>query len=163
MDLQWLLFSFSGRINRGKYWLVFLFNIIVPNVAGFFALAALGMYEIEPSSGEMPSFESPGLWIAGLMGLAIFVFSIWTTLAAAVKRLHDRDKSGWWMLVFGALPIALGAASGLMGDAGLVAILAACGVWLWGFIEFGCLKGTTGPNVYGPDPLPGEAGVANPA
>ena len=160
MDLQWLLFSFNGRINRAKYWLVFLFNMVVPNVAGVFALATLGAFEIEPASGE---FESPGLWIAGLMGLAIFVFSMWTTLAAAVKRLHDRNKSGWWILVFGVLPVALGAVSVLLRDAALVGILAACGVWLWGFIELGCLKGTAGPNAYGPDPLPAEASLPTPA
>jgi uncharacterized membrane protein YhaH (DUF805 family) len=157
MDLQWLLFSFGGRINRAKYWLVILINLIVPNVAGVIAAMVLGMSAIDFESGELPSAANPGLWIAGLIGLAIVVFSIWTGLAAGIKRLHDRNKSGWWILVFGALPVAFGAASGLMGDAGYIGLLAALGVWLWAFIELGCLKGTTGPNVYGPDPLPAVA------
>lgn len=156
MDLQTLLFSFEGRINRAKYWLVVLINIIVPNVAGIFAAMALGMSGIDPS-GAPPDPANPGLWIAALIGLAILVFSLWTSFAAGVKRLHDRGKSGWWILVFGGLPVALGAVSGVMGDAGLIFIVAALGVAVWALVEFGCLKGTTGPNAYGPDPIPAPA------
>src|SRR5687768_1832416 len=99
MDLQSLLFSFSGRINRAKYWFVVLINVIVPNVPALFLIAALGESEIDPSSG-LPSAASPGIWVAGVILLAIVVFSTWTTLASSIKRLHDREKSGWWVLVF---------------------------------------------------------------
>ena len=52
-------------------------------------------------------------------------------VAIGVKRLHDRNKTGWWMLII-LLPVIGG---------------------LWYLIECGFLKGTTGPNTYGPDPL----------
>ncbi|TWT96445.1 DUF805 domain-containing protein [Neorhodopirellula pilleata] len=48
-----------------------------------------------------------------------------------IKRWHDRDKSGWWVLI-NAIPILGG---------------------IWSFIECGCMKGTNGPNQFGPDPL----------
>lgn len=51
-------------------------------------------------------------------------------VATIVKRLHDRDESGWWSLVY-FIPV----------------------VCLWVFIKCGFLKGTPGPNRFGPDPL----------
>jgi len=48
-----------------------------------------------------------------------------------VKRYHDRDKSGWWILIL-FIP--------LVG-------------FIWFLIELGCLPGTPGPNRFGPDPL----------
>jgi uncharacterized membrane protein YhaH (DUF805 family) len=53
---------------------------------------------------------------------------IW--LAVAAKRWHDRGKSGWWTLIV------------------LVPFIG--GIWM--FVEAGCLRGTVGPNNYGPDP-----------
>ena len=39
----------------------------------------------------------------------------------------------------------------------LILMLASIGLSIWGFVEIACLKGTTGPNTYGPDPLPAAA------
>ena len=157
MDLQSLLFSFSGRINRAKYWFVVLINVIVPNVPALFLIGALGESEIDPSSG-LPSAASPGIWVAGVILLAIVVFSTWTTLASSTKRLHDREKSGWWVLVFWFGPAILIGIAGAVGDAvGSVFVVAAIALGLWGFVEIACLSGTTGPNAYGPDPLEAAA------
>ncbi|MCU0928710.1 MAG: DUF805 domain-containing protein [Burkholderiaceae bacterium] len=57
---------------------------------------------------------------------------LWPSLAISVKRWHDRDKSAWWVLV-GLIPVIGG---------------------LWLLIENGMLRGTPGPNRYGPDPVP---------
>ena len=56
---------------------------------------------------------------------------LWALIAVSAKRFHDREKSGWWQLI------------------SIIPIIG----WLWLFIELGCLKGTTGANKYGPDPL----------
>jgi uncharacterized membrane protein YhaH (DUF805 family) len=65
---------------------------------------------------------------------ALFVLvMIWPSLAVSVKRWHDRGKSGWFVLI-NFIPI-VGA--------------------IWSFVELGCLRGTPGDNVYGPDPLAG--------
>ena len=63
--------------------------------------------------------------------LAFGVLVTWISLAIAVKRYHDRDKSGWWVLII-FLPVIGG---------------------IWYLIECGFLRGTDGNNDYGPDPL----------
>ncbi len=67
-------------------------------------------------------------WI-GILLLTILI--IWVGFAVSVKRWHDRDKSGWWALII------------------LVPIVG----YIWSLIENGFLKGTEGPNRFGPDPL----------
>ncbi len=69
--------------------------------------------------------------VGGLVLLVVFVVAFWISLAAGVKRFDDRNKSGWWVLIV-FVPVIGG---------------------LWYLIECGFLKGTTGPNTYGPDPL----------
>lgn len=66
-----------------------------------------------------------------VIGLAYFVFSVWSGLALAVKRLHDRNKSGWFILIQ-FIP--------LIGT-------------IWYLVEVLLLKGTDGPNRFGEDPL----------
>jgi len=68
-----------------------------------------------------------GVWIVlAILYIALIVAS----LSAQVKRLHDRGRSGWFVLL-SLVPIAN----------------------IWIFIEVAFLKGTTGPNDFGPDPL----------
>ena len=43
----------------------------------------------------------------------------------------------------------------------MVLSLASLAISIWAIVELGCLKGTTGPNMYGPDPLPAEAGLTS--
>jgi uncharacterized membrane protein YhaH (DUF805 family) len=76
------------------------------------------------------------------------------------KRLHDRGKSAWWLVVFYLVPGVLGQfaeAAWFGGAAGMVMhyvlALAAFALTIWGFVETGCLRGTAGLNTYGPDPL----------
>ena len=57
---------------------------------------------------------------------------IWPGLAVQVKRWHDRGKSGWWVLIM-FVPLIGG---------------------IWALVELGFLRGTSGPNQYGDDPLP---------
>ena len=109
-------FDFSGRARRAEYWLFFLFYFVVSFVL-VFADGALGYY-----------IQSWGIGVLGsLFGLAMFI----PGLAVTVRRLHDRDMRGWWiLLVF--IPIL-----------GYLALL----------IIF-ILPGTKGSNRFGKDPLP---------
>ena len=68
----------------------------------------------------------------GVIGIIVSLAMIYPALAVYAKRWHDRGKSGWWTLI------------------GLVPIIG--GIWL--LVELGFLKGTDGPNHYGPDPVP---------
>ena len=112
MTLSQLLFTFEGRISRKAYW----FGALVLFAAG---LAASILDWV--LTGTMNSGMS---MIAGLVSFV-------AGLAISVKRWHDRDKSGWWVLIV------------------LVPFIG----WLWALIENGFLPGTPGPNRFGPDPL----------
>jgi uncharacterized membrane protein YhaH (DUF805 family) len=99
-----------------------------------------------------------GAGIYVLISVAVGVYSMWASLASSVKRLHDREKSGWWLLIWYIAPAVLVGIGAVIGDiAASVSFIAALAFYIWMFVELGCLKGTTGPNMYGPDPLPAEA------
>src|ERR1700681_4952524 len=86
MDWRSLLFSFRGRINRAKYWLallVFLVADIVLELVGW-------------ALGDGVTFQV----LSFVVNLAVFI----ATIAVCIKRLHDRDRSGWWLLLFYARP-----------------------------------------------------------
>jgi uncharacterized membrane protein YhaH (DUF805 family) len=76
------------------------------------------------------------------------------------ERLHDRDKSAWWLVVFYLVPGVLGQlakTAWFAGTTGMVLhytlALASFALTIWGFVEIGFLRGTAGSNAYGPDPL----------
>ena len=111
-DIDWmhLFFQFDGRINRAKWW-----------------LGVVGLWVAQGIIFAIFGRSDAGFTIAGL----IYLLLLWPLLAIYVKRFHDRDKSGWWVLI------------------GLIPIIG----FFWLLIELGMLEGTAGPNQYGPDPL----------
>jgi uncharacterized membrane protein YhaH (DUF805 family) len=145
MDWTSLLFSFHGRINRAKYWLIILIYVIVGLILGVIGLAL----------GQGVAMQVLG----GIVELVALVSS----LAAATKRLHDRGKSAWWLLVFYLVPgVLTGIGAGIELSSGPMALgviftIAGLAVGIWAFVELGCLRGTIGPNPYGPDPLGPQA------
>ena len=151
MDWGNLLFSYEGRINRAKFWLAVLVYAVASVVGAIIAF-------VSPS-------EVVGSLINGLVSLVAFVSGIFV----AIKRLHDRDKSGWWLVLFYVAPIVLAVIGGIAwmfaameeggagaGGLGFVCLAGAVAISVWAFVEFGCLRGTVGPNQYGPDPLEQE-------
>jgi|SRR4051794_6248413 uncharacterized membrane protein YhaH (DUF805 family) len=77
--------------------------------------------------------HSPTYYGTGILGILLGVALIYPAIALYAKRWHDRNKSGWWSLI------------------ALIPIIG--GIWL--LVELGFLRGTVGPNSYGPDPLQG--------
>ena len=121
---QW--FSFNGRISRKTWW---IFYFLIPIGINFAAGLLDGQFgtprnALPDKSGMGDVNMGPFSIIAGLVGL-------WVGLAGQAKRWHDRDNSGWWVLV-NFIP--------LIGS-------------LWAFIVAGFLRGTPGYNRFGPDPL----------
>ena len=97
-------------------------------------------------------FEFAALTVVIL--LLLYIPLIWIGLAIGAKRLHDRDKSAWWLLVFYVLPGILSSLGNQMDDLGfLILHVVSFAITVWAFVELGCLRGTLGPNQYGPDPL----------
>lgn len=80
--------------------------------------------------------------VLSLLGLLVtfMVISHWNFFAVSVKRLHDRNKSAWWLLLWYVIS-ALGGA--------LTFGIASLAVAIWVFVELGCLEGTPGRNRYG--------------
>jgi uncharacterized membrane protein YhaH (DUF805 family) len=142
-----LLFSFVGRINRGKYWLVMLIWIVA-SVAVVGATFGIAM-------------TSDGAMIGVIASLLVLVPSAVSAIAIGVKRLHDRNKSGWWILLLYMSPGVIDAVGQEVGSSGAIFSLASFAISVWAIVELGCLRGTDGPNTYGPDPL--EAGEEQPA
>jgi uncharacterized membrane protein YhaH (DUF805 family) len=103
------LFSASGRIPRWQWWLY---------QVGFFVFIVV----------------TGNLLKAQLVPEGFLVVSIWVYLGffvlAQIKRWHDMDSSGWWVLI-NFVPLGS----------------------LYTFIVLGFVRGTDGPNQFGPDPL----------
>lgn len=79
--------EFGGRARRKEYWFFVLFNMIVAIVLGVID-GALGLYMIEQEEAQV-----------GLLG-GIYSFAVLLpSLAVSVRRLHDTDRSGWWILI----------------------------------------------------------------
>ncbi|ANY19765.1 Inner membrane protein YhaH [Tsuneonella dongtanensis] len=128
--------EFTGRSRRMEYWMFTLFNLIVMMVLVFVAFGAGGAAGLldasaDPGEGAAALFGGLGLLVL-LYVLAIFIPSI----AVTIRRLHDRDLSGWWYL--GAI------VAGLVPYVGFIASIA--------FLVVLALPGTPGSNRFGPDP-----------
>lgn len=157
MNWRQILFSFEGRVGRRVWWLATL-----AVVAAVLALT-LAPFLIQS--------ESVAVFVLALGSQLIWLASLWPMLAVAAKRLHDRNKSGWWLLVFWLLPFVLFWAglsitlfndprTGRSGDflTGAILMSASLPFALWGVVELGVLKGTRGPNGFGVEPEPGQGG-----
>ena len=138
--------TFSGRASRSEYWWFYLFNGLVG--------VAAGLLDLLISRGN-PDVQV----IGGLVGLALLLPNI----AVFSRRLHDTDRSGWWMmLVFAPFAALLGLGLGGLlgvtpGSGGFSALMIP--LLLAAFAAFVVLflwlirRGTDGPNRFGPDPL----------
>jgi uncharacterized membrane protein YhaH (DUF805 family) len=142
--MEWMILpfkryaEFSGRSRRMEYWMFTLLNVIVVTVLMFVVFGvsgAAGM--LEPDASGDPSAGFAALF--GGAGLLILVYALAVllpTIAVTVRRLHDRDMSGWWYL--GAIVGSMIPIVGLLVSIAFLVVLA--------------LPGTPGPNRFGPDP-----------
>ncbi len=128
--MEWMLLpyrryaEFSGRSRRREYWLFVLFYWLV--------MIAIEAIFGTPQSVTMGNAFSYGVVANGAgsaIGNLFALASLVPSLAVAVRRLHDIDRSGWWLLL--AFVPFLG--------------------WFTLFV-FTCLDGTAGSNRYGFDP-----------
>jgi uncharacterized membrane protein YhaH (DUF805 family) len=104
--------TFSGRAIRSEYWFWVLFSIL-----GGIATEILDTAMFPHVSGASP--------LNAVFNLVTFLPS----LALGVRRLHDINRTGWWVLI----------------------ALTVIGIFV--LIYWACKKGTPGPNRFGPDPF----------
>jgi uncharacterized membrane protein YhaH (DUF805 family) len=111
MPLWRLYFSFAGRIDRGTYWRAGVLGLLG------LGLAAVALLRIAGLSAERADN-------------AVNQLLAWPAIAISVKRWHDRDRAGWWVLI-NVLP--------LIG-------------WLWAFVDNAFVPGSAQANRFGPPP-----------
>jgi uncharacterized membrane protein YhaH (DUF805 family) len=110
-------FTFSGRASRSEYWYWFVFATLAQVV---FSLL------------DATIFKAP-LSQTGVLERLWQLVTLTPTIGVAVRRLHDVDRTGWWLLL----------------ELTIIGIFFPLLVW-------NCLKGTNGANRFGPDPLGAE-------
>lgn len=84
MDVLRKYFVFSGRARRKEYWMFVLFNLLI----------SIGLSIVERVTG-LYSAESGLGFLSLIYSLAVLIPSI----SVGVRRLHDTNRSGWWMLI----------------------------------------------------------------
>lgn len=159
--LEWMLMplkryaDFSGRSRRKEFWMFQLLNIImiavflgpiyriiIGNMMSQMAVAPDGTYAPAASAGFQFGDHPIAIAFAAI-GVLWALFVLIPGIAVTVRRLHDRDMSGWWYLGFVVLSIIP-----------LIGIVASIG-----FLVVMCLEGTKGTNRFGADP---KGGGTNP-
>jgi uncharacterized membrane protein YhaH (DUF805 family) len=125
-------FDFSGRSRRKEFWLWWLFVIIVYIVAGILDVQ-LGLGGSTQSSSEFGdgNMSASASFHGGILTMIWALITFIPSLAVAVRRLHDSDKSGWFLLL------------------SLIPLINFYILYLY------VIPGTPGPNRFGPDPKGG--------
>ncbi len=150
------LLSSQGRSTRADYW-----KVVLGSWAALFLVGALAagiailIGHIAAGLGtELQRFY----WILGALFVVVIPCVVWISVATTIRRLHDRDKSGWWAIPLVLIPSVLRIIVDLEIRADVAmglppAILDWVGIalGLWAFVELGLLAGTYGDNRFGPD------------
>jgi uncharacterized membrane protein YhaH (DUF805 family) len=149
MNLLRLSFSFCGRVNRAGFWIVSMTWLVVSVVL------TINWPEAGVSAILLGGHEP-----VALAGAVIAIPVLVSSVAVCVRRLHDRDKSAWWLVLYVLCPPLLeviAAVPNLDSALAVALMVLSIAIGLWTFIDLGCIPGTEGANRYGPDPLAGAA------
>lgn len=186
-NLGFLYTSLNGRIGRQQFWLGLVILIVISLLLSFLILPLIGVRMMvdpavfaDPTAADSAAISRTiidALNASAWASLIMFVVFAWPSLALLVKRRHDRNANGVDVYVFYALVLlsvllpVFGLGYTLIEVGGVTVpaptmitsalglVTGVFGIYL--LVVAGFLKGTTGPNQYGPDPLGG--GGAAPA
>jgi uncharacterized membrane protein YhaH (DUF805 family) len=141
------MFTFRGRSNRANYWL----SVLALSLAYTAVLATT--LAIFSQSDALLDVHPAGVWVALLnWGIFVVLYSF-----AVIRRLHDRGKSGHWVWLFCIAAAMLNIVDRTLesqtdvGAPHLILIIPTLALAIWGIVELGFLRGTVGPNRFGPD------------
>ena len=159
--------DFSGRSRRMEFWMWQLFQIIVYFGVIVLAMVLGGGALMMGGDPSAAAAAGGGMLIIMLLYLLYVLAVFIPSIAVAVRRLHDTNRSGWWILapivpyllvlIAGMLALSSPDMAGIAGILGLVGMVAAIGLALT-LLVFYFLEGTRGPNKYGPDPKGQDTG-----
>lgn len=168
------LFDPRGRIGRLGMWLFLLCAIVWlvgVKVAAGYVFPSSHLADVAEHHGgyatALSTMWSPNGTLRSTGFVMVQLAFLWAWIAVMAKRLHDRNKSAVWLLLFWLLPLILGViafvsfiklssnnmsfGSPLMLGV-LVLQIVAFGLMLWGGVELYCLRGNSGENRFGRDP-----------
>ncbi len=171
--------GFEGRLNRQPFWISAIvlavisaiISLLILPIIGFSVMPNMPVFGGDASAEEIAAAIGAAQSRAGWISLVLFVIFVYPIAAISIKRRHDRNNNGldvWIYLALAAvsqLISALGIGMTTMDVAGTTVpvpgpiattagvILGIYGLYL--LVVLGFLKGTAGPNQYGPDPLQG--------
>ena len=149
--LKTKIFNWHDRAPRSEFWWFILFATIAQYVLALFMLIPI---------------------IGVLIYVVAYVYILWAQFMVSIRRLHDKNRSGWWLILNTVLIVIgslfLGAViflDGLQGGyhdgdtistilmgIGIIFFLAAFVIGIFIFVMM-VTEGTVGPNRFGPDPL----------
>ena len=150
--------EFSGRSRRMEYWMFALFLFVMWIVLFGLFMVLAGSAILSAAGGSPTGIFAAGgtAMILGLLMLVVWLALLIPSLAVAVRRLHDTERSGWWVGGYIILAVVSNVVRSSTGSAGLGALLSIVTlVYAIALLVFMCLDGTRGPNKYGPDPKGG--------
>jgi uncharacterized membrane protein YhaH (DUF805 family) len=128
MSIIQMLFGFQGRLRRRDFWLCTLGLMVVSWVV--YAVLAMAMMPAVHMSSDASTVNVAAVSaMSSVWGLCALIM-LWPSLAIAIKRCHDRDQTGLWVLML------------------LIPVIG----FFWWLINLGILDGTPGPNKFGPSP-----------
>lgn len=149
---------FRGRLNRFRY---FCFSVIAALLLAaveflikivFYLFASEPSFEIFEKMLETQPFKWNYYFLPMILLLAVDLIQTFFLFSLSIRRLHDLNRTGWWYVVFLAVPlVAL--------FLPVEYIIQSTGIAFFLFLSFLFFlyllffKGTAGPNNYGPDPL----------
>jgi uncharacterized membrane protein YhaH (DUF805 family) len=156
--------DFNGRANRAEYWLFGLFQVLLYIGIGAFSVALA-------ASGSIGTAVGTGMLLFCLVALGLFI----PNLAVTFRRLHDSNRSAWWLLLYvpgilssfmaigelvslathaaSSTPEALDSLAGHTAHVGIVGIIGdICQLVMFAYLVW---PGTRGPNRFGSDPRDG--------
>ena len=156
------LTSMNGRINRQRWWIGVIVLIIIGVILAWILNLVLGTGSLQiGADGTVdPNAVAAMVQKAGWAGLIANIIIAYPYLALNLKRRHDRNNNGYdaaALIIVGiiynlvaalGLTLSVGIIGGIIGI--IVLVLA-----IYVLVQCGFLKGTAGPNSYGPDPLGG--------
>ena len=156
MDVLRFYFSLRGRISRNHFWLAAWFPISLVGLLILELVFAL----LPDESGHESIFKSLLSSPTIILLAPIVLVLCWASFATMIKRLHDRDISAFWLLPM-LLVVGAGSLSSFLNPQSFVIIdlimqtmmFISMPINLWLFVNLYFLRGTLGPNKYGPRPF----------
>src|ERR1700688_510431 len=105
------LFGFKGRLSRAAYWLYYL----------CFSAAAAHLvyvvYVLVRAAPDKPIVLDATTALLAFPAIVLGGIFLYSAFAITVKRLHDRDKSAWWLLTFWLAPALFQGTTHVVGKA----------------------------------------------